>query len=80
MSETSRQIELLERLLNAVEDVRARLAAPESETVDVKGAAALLHTTVPAIYERRRRGQMPPPVRGAKRLVWRKADLLRSGK
>jgi len=49
-----------------------------SETVDVNGAAALLHTTPRAIYVRHQRGQMPDPVRGAKRLLWRKADLLRS--
>lgn len=45
------------------------------ETVDVAGAARLLHTTVRAIYERRRVGKMPTPM--TKRpLVWRKADVL----
>src|SRR5881397_1054826 len=43
---------------------RERLAeqpAPD-ETVDVEGAAALLKTTVRAIYERRRAGSMPTPI------------------
>jgi hypothetical protein len=47
-----------------------------SETVDVAGAAVLLKTTPRAIYVRHQRGQMPDPIRGAKRLLWRKADLL----
>jgi hypothetical protein len=50
-----------------------------SETVDVHGAAALLKTTPRAIYVRHQRGQMPEPVRGARRLVWRKEDLLKIG-
>lgn len=45
------------------------------DTVDVAGAAALLHTTVKAIYERRRTGQMPTPIT-RRPLVWRKADIL----
>jgi hypothetical protein len=49
------------------------------ETVDVAGAAKLLHTTVRGIYQRRHAGQMPVPVT-RRPLVWRKADLLRSGK
>jgi hypothetical protein len=45
------------------------------ETVDVAGAAALLHTTVRGIYDRRRCGKMPRPL--TKRpLVWRTADVL----
>jgi hypothetical protein len=68
---------LLERIADALDKLSA--PAEPSETVDVEGAAVLLHTTKRAIYERRRRGQMPPPVRGAKRLVWRKVDLLRRG-
>jgi len=47
------------------------------ETVDVKGAAALLHTTPRVIYVRHQRGQMPKPLPGSRRLIWRKADLLR---
>jgi hypothetical protein len=46
------------------------------ETVDVAGAAALLHTSERAIYVRRQRGQMPTPLPG-RRLVWRKIDLLK---
>ena len=46
------------------------------ETVNVAGAAALLHTSPRAIYVRHQRGQMPRPLPG-RRLVWRKADVLR---
>lgn len=45
------------------------------ETVDVKGAARILHTTVAAIYTRRHAGKMPPPI-SKRPLVWRRADLL----
>lgn len=45
------------------------------ETVDVDGAAALLHTTKRAIYQRRHAGQMPRPVT-RRPLVWRRADLI----
>ncbi len=47
------------------------------ETVDVRGAAAVLHTTPRVIYVRHQRGQMPKPLPGSRRLIWRKADLLR---
>lgn len=50
---------------------------PFAETADVDAAAKLLHTTPRAIYVRHHRGKMPRPVQGARRLVWRKADLLR---
>lgn len=46
------------------------------ETVNVEGAAKLLHTTVRAIYERRRIGQMPTPI-SRRPLVWRRVDLLK---
>ena len=49
------------------------------ETVDVAGAAALLHTTRRAIYVRHQQGAMPRKLPG-RRLIWRKADLLRSGR
>jgi len=45
------------------------------ETVDVAGAAKLLHTTKKGIYERRRMSQMPVPL-SRRPLVWRKADIL----
>jgi hypothetical protein len=45
------------------------------ETVDVRGAAALLHTTAAAIYTRRHAGKMPRPI-SKRPLVWRRADLL----
>lgn len=48
----------------------------EGPTVDVEGAAALLHTTARGIYQRRARGQLPVPV-CARPLVWRVADLLK---
>lgn len=63
--------------LRALRLATERLAdqpAPD-ETVDVDGAAALLHTTKRAIYERRRVGGMPTPI-SRRPLVWRKADLL----
>lgn len=54
-------------------------ADTDGDTVDVAGAAALLHTTVRAIYQRRHEGQMPTPL--TKRpLVWRKADLIKPPK
>ena len=60
----------LAEALGVVEEADLRL-----ETVDVAGAAALLHTTVRAIYQRRHAGQMPVPL-CRRPLVWRKADLL----
>lgn len=56
---------------------RVDVAGKDLETVDVKGAAALLHTTPRVIYVRHERGQMPKPLPGSRRLIWRKADLLR---
>lgn len=47
----------------------------DGPTVDVQGAAALLHTTVRGIYVRRQRGKMPRPI-CRKPLVWRTADVL----
>lgn len=44
-------------------------------TVNVAGAAALLHTTRGSIYMRRQRGLMPRPLT-RKPLVWRTADVL----
>ena len=49
--------------------------AIDDTTVDVEGAALLLHTTAEGIYSRRARGQLPPPL-CRKPLVCRKADLL----
>jgi hypothetical protein len=51
----------------------------DGPTVDVEGAAVLLHCTPRAVYVRHQRGQMPKPLPGARRLVWRVADLLRRG-
>lgn len=81
MTSEARQIELLERLCDAVEDLRARIAPPAEvgETVDVEGAARLLKTTQGGIYARHRRGKMPRRLPG-RRLVWRTADLLRLAK
>jgi hypothetical protein len=46
--------------------------------VDVKGAATILKITERAVYVRNQRGKMPPTVPGnGKRLLWRRADLLR---
>lgn len=50
-------------------------ANADGRTVDVAGAAALLHTTPGAIYVRRQRGQMPTPIT-RRPLVWRTADVL----
>jgi hypothetical protein len=75
VSRTARETELLERIASALDKLVAQNEEP-SETVDVKGAAALLHTTPRAIYQRRHAGQMPTPV-SRRPLVWRKADLLR---
>lgn len=48
------------------------------ETVDLEGAAAILHTSPRAVYTRYSRGKMPRPIT-RKPLVWRRADLLRLG-
>lgn len=80
MTEAVRQLHLtLERIANALEKLASGTDAA-NDTVDVKGAAALLHTTPRVIYVRHESGQMPRPLPGTRRLVWRKADLLRSGK
>lgn len=50
-------------------------ANADGPTVDVRGAARLLHTSVGAIYERRRVGKLPRPVT-ARPLVWRVSDIL----
>lgn len=70
--------QLLEEIRDELRALRKLAEGPQGapgETVDVAGAAALLHTTVKAIYERRRTGQMPTPIT-RRPLVWRKADLL----
>jgi hypothetical protein len=61
--------------MRALERVERRLDSMPGPTVDVAGAAALLHTTVGAIYVRRARGKMPRPI-SRKPLVWRTADVL----
>jgi len=66
----------LERIADALEKLAAQNEATPLETVDVKQAAMLLHTTPRAVYVRHQRGQMPTPLPGRK-LVWRKSDLLR---
>lgn len=81
MSEAAAGVDL-ERIREVVrEEVRAALAdlGAGIETVDVAGAAAILHTSKAAIYARYRRDQMPTPLPGKRRLVWRKVDLLRLG-
>lgn len=52
-----------------------QLPRADAATVDVDGAAALLHCTRRAVYDRRRRGKMPRPL-SKKPLVWRTADVL----
>jgi hypothetical protein len=47
----------------------------DGPTVDVDGAARLLHTSRGAVYQLRRRGRMPRPLT-ARPLVWRVADLI----
>lgn len=77
MGQAARQTELLERIANALEKLAAPAVAENTETVDVKGAAELLHTTPRVIYVRHQKGQMPKPLPGSRRLIWRRADLLR---
>lgn len=67
---THRPIHALAAALGILEQPRAQQA-----TVNVAQAAALLHTTVRAIYVRRARKQMPVPL-SRKPLVWRTADVL----
>jgi hypothetical protein len=59
-------------LAEALGVVEVKAAGP---TVDVAGAAELLHCTRRSIYDRRRRGKMPRPI-NRKPLVWRTADVL----
>ena len=75
MTEAARQILLtLERIAVALE----RQSAVAGETVDVRGAAVILKISERAVYVRHQRGKMPPPVPGnGKRLLWRRADLLK---
>jgi hypothetical protein len=78
VSQAARHTELLERIATALEKlVGPPAAAANTETVDVKGAAELLHTTPRVIYVRHQKGQMPRPIPGSRRLIWRRADLLR---
>jgi DNA replicative helicase MCM subunit Mcm2 (Cdc46/Mcm family) len=71
---TARLLQAIERLTDALE----RTAAVAGDTVDVKGAATILKITERAVYVRNQRGKMPPTVPGnGKRLLWRRADLLR---
>lgn len=70
----------IHRTLERIADLLETLVTPRGlsgETVDVKGAAILLHTSMRAIYVRHQRGQMPKPLPG-RRLVWRKIDLLKA--
>ena len=78
MSQAARAL-FVEEVRRAVREAVTEALNTSIETVDVKGAAALLHTTPKAIYTRYSRGQMPRKLLG-RRLVWRKSDLLRSGK
>lgn len=70
---------LIEEIRKAVREAVAEAMNTSAETVDVNGAAALLHTTPQAIRMRSQRGQMPRRLPG-RRLIWRKADVLRPGK
>ena len=73
MGNAARLLDVLERIAVALER-----QAPTADVVDVEGAAALLCTTPKAIRLRHQRGKMPPPIHGqGKRLLWRRADLLR---
>jgi hypothetical protein len=47
----------------------------DGPTVDLAGAAALLHTTPEAVRQRRHAGKMPRPLT-KKPLVWRVQDIL----
>lgn len=68
---------LLERIADALEKIASREGGA-NETVDAKGAAAILKCSVEAVYVRYKRGQLPPPIPSrSRRLLWRKGDLLR---
>ena len=77
MPRSARELQVLERIADALERLAGPSEAANLETVDVDGTAKLLHTTPRVIYVRRQRGQMPKPLPGSRRLIWRKADLLR---
>lgn len=72
MTQTARQ-HVRHALAEALSLVPA--ANTDGPTVDVAGAAALLHTSVGAVYVRRARGRMPRPI-SRRPLVWRTADVL----
>lgn len=78
MSATARAL-FVEEVKRAVREAVAEALNTSLETLDVKEAAKLLKTTPGAIYVRHKRGQMPRRLPG-RRLVWRKADLLKVGK
>jgi hypothetical protein len=73
MTEASAILTVLERIAVALE----RQASVAGDTVDVKGAAVILKTSERGIYLRHQKGQMPRPIPGSRRLIWRRADLLR---
>jgi hypothetical protein len=74
MSEAAAILTVLERIAVALE----RQSAVAGDTVDVKGAAVILQISERAVYVRHQRGKLPPPIPGhGKRLLWRRADLLR---
>jgi hypothetical protein len=74
VTQAARLLTVLERIAVALE----RQTAVAGDTVDVKGAAVILQITERAVYVRNQRGKMPPTVPGnGKRLLWRRADLLR---
>lgn len=65
----------LETVLEALERMERKLEALPGPTVDVSGAAALLHCSKRQIFNRRARGEMPTPI-SRRPLVWRTADVL----
>lgn len=70
---TARPIHALAAALGVVE--HHEQPGADQPTVDVAGAAALLHTSKGSIYMRRARGLMPRPL-SRRPLVWRTADVL----
>lgn len=66
----ARPIHALAAALGVTEQPRT-----EGPTVDVAGAARLLHVSIQSIYSRRRDGKLPRPIQ-RRPLVWRVADLL----
>lgn len=73
VSEASASARVRHALAEALGVVEA--PAVDGATVDVDGAAQLLHCSRRAVYDRRRRGRMPRPI-SRKPLVWRTADVL----